>query len=734
MKILRFLLPALLTLISLGLPVFAQTNSTWVGDGSQNFTNGNWSNSALWNPQTMPNGNYNVTIPWDPNGQVFNGPELDTNVSIQNLTLVNRVFLDDQAFPGSNLTITGTTAITTSPGHAGEYAALFNSGGTWLLGTLTNYEAATHTLNGAFLFPFNGATIGFRNADIWINKGTLLISGATSRFIDQNTNANAIRNLKQNDGGFTVSDGYNFTTAGNFTNNTGFSVATANGASTVMTISGSLTNFDAATHTLTGGSYDVEDTSNPSGIAKLRFPNADIRTLSNAYIKLIGPGASITDLNGLNALRNLSGIQGGNLTSGGTLTITPAGGTFTNDGASHTIDTGGHITIQGDHHSMNGGTTIVGGPTDNSSTTLIIDGHSIIDGGGIDMGGTPGVTTQYHTELQIMNGIEFRGAYLTGTGTTFADVGLIQGSVLNPGHSPGQLTFQGNVNLENTTTTQIQIGGTSPGDGYDQIVQSGGLFTLGGALDLTVIDGAESSIVYSDTFDIITSGQTLAGAFDNIVSGNRLYTSDGMGSFVVTYASQDKVTLSNFAQLLRITTAVSRKTHGAIDRDIPLNLTGTPTVECRSSGGNHKLIFTFVNDVVSGDASLTTQSGGVISGTPSFASNTMTVNLSGIANQQTITVTLNDVTDSFAQVLPATEVRMSLLVGDTSGNGLVNGTDISQTKFQSGHPVTDANFREDVVVTGTINSTDVSQVKSRSGNGLPPATQTRSRSSKTRER
>jgi hypothetical protein len=98
----------------------------------------------------------------------------------------------------------------------------------------------------------------------------------------------------------------------------------------------------------------------------------------------------------------------------------------------------------------------------------------------------------------------------------------------------------------------------------------------------------------------------------------------------------------------------------------------------------------------------------------------MSVNLTGVADKQTITVTLDDVTDSFAQVLPSTQVNMSVLVGDTGGNGTVTGTDVSQTKFQVGHPVTDANCREDVVVSGGITSTDVSQVKSKSGNGLPP--------------
>jgi hypothetical protein len=185
-------------------------------------------------------------------------------------------------------------------------------------------------------------------------------------------------------------------------------------------------------------------------------------------------------------------------------------------------------------------------------------------------------------------------------------------------------------------------------------------------------------------------------------------------------------------QALTLTSAVSRKTHGGIDHDIPLNLSGTPTVECRNSGGNHQLVFAFANDIAAGNISLTTQTGGSISGSPSFSGNTITVNLTGVADKQTITVTLDNVTDNFAQVLPTTEVKMSILGGDTNGNGAVTGTDISQTKSQVGHPVTDANCREDVVVSGGINSSDVGQVKLKSGNGLPPIMQGSDRSRKTR--
>ena len=63
-------------------------------------------------------------------------------------------------------------------------------------------------------------------------------------------------------------------------------------------------------------------------------------------------------------------------------------------------------------------------------------------------------------------------------------------------------------------------------------------------------------------------------------------------------------------------------------------------------------------------------------------------------------------------------IRMSVLIGDTTGNGQVNSTDISQTKAESGHALTNANFREDVTVSGSISSSDVSLVKSHSRIGF----------------
>jgi hypothetical protein len=125
--------------------------------------------------------------------------------------------------------------------------------------------------------------------------------------------------------------------------------------------------------------------------------------------------------------------------------------------------------------------------------------------------------------------------------------------------------------------------------------------------------------------------------------------------------------------VLQLTNAVSRKSHNGTTFDIDLPLTGNPGIECRTSaGGNHTLVFTLTTNVVSGSATLTSGTG--TAGAASFSGNTMTVPLTGVADQQKITVTLNGVTDASSQVLPATSVSMIALLGDTTANKSVTLT------------------------------------------------------------
>jgi plastocyanin len=168
---------------------------------------------------------------------------------------------------------------------------------------------------------------------------------------------------------------------------------------------------------------------------------------------------------------------------------------------------------------------------------------------------------------------------------------------------------------------------------------------------------------------------------------------------------------------LQLTTAVSRKTHGAAGAfDINLPLSGTPGLESRTGG--YTIVATFTNNVVSGNASVTSGVG-TVNGSPVFSGNTMTINLTGVATAQTPTVTLSNVTDVFSQVLPDTPISMSVLIGDANANRTVNAADVSLTKAQLGQNVTASNFREDPNANGVINSADVAIVKSHLGEGVP---------------
>ncbi len=173
---------------------------------------------------------------------------------------------------------------------------------------------------------------------------------------------------------------------------------------------------------------------------------------------------------------------------------------------------------------------------------------------------------------------------------------------------------------------------------------------------------------------------------------------------------------------LQLTGAASQKMHGALGPySIPLPL-GGGGVEDRLSNGDHTIVFTFNNNVVSGNAGLTALAGGSVSGSPSFVGNTMTVNLTGVTDAQEITVELSNVADEFGQVLPSAAVSLDVLSCDVDSTTSVSGSDVNQTKAQVGSGVSAANFREDVNMDGSITGSDVNLVKSQVGKTLasPP--------------
>lgn len=98
--------------------------------------------------------------------------------------------------------------------------------------------------------------------------------------------------------------------------------------------------------------------------------------------------------------------------------------------------------------------------------------------------------------------------------------------------------------------------------------------------------------------------------------------------------------------------------------------------------------------------------------------NILTLNLSAVANAQTLQITLNNVTVGSAN--GDVFIPMSVLLGDTTRNGSVTASDIGLTKSLSGQAVSAATFFADVTANdGSITASDIGQVKAQSGTTLP---------------
>ena len=164
-----------------------------------------------------------------------------------------------------------------------------------------------------------------------------------------------------------------------------------------------------------------------------------------------------------------------------------------------------------------------------------------------------------------------------------------------------------------------------------------------------------------------------------------------------------------------LVSAVSRMTHGGAGTfDLPLSLSSR-TVEPRSDGtGNYTIVFTFDQPVNSGTAQ---SSSGTVNNA-SFSGNTMTVSLSGVPDQQTVTVSANTVSGPSTATLVSAGVQVGFLNGDVNGDGAVNVGDTILVRSASGAAIDNTNFQDDVNVDGSINIGDTTIVRSKAGDGL----------------
>lgn len=259
--------------------------------------------------------------------------------------------------------------------------------GTLTTDTVQNLSAGV--LGGGEWEVHDNASLDFAGETITTNGAVVTLDGANAAFgaLDTTSVNNAAGELS-------FRNGRSFTTAGDFTNDGAVRVAGETGAAMFKVAPGSiLTNYDALTRTITGGSFRISAAGQSSGAVEI--DGLDIATL-DAAVMLDGPGAALVDATGVgdqNALRNLAmigmagdlDIRGGkDLDTAADLTVAATG--VLGVGATSTFTVNGDLTNFDGLGTFSDGSFTIGGTlrADNArvvtlANSLTLDGDARIE-------------------------------------------------------------------------------------------------------------------------------------------------------------------------------------------------------------------------------------------------------------------------------------------------------------------------------------------------------------------
>jgi hypothetical protein len=360
--------------------------------------------------------------------------------------------------------------------------------------------------------------------EITENNATVELVGTNSRFDGINSLA-----VNGSEGSLTVSDGRSFTTLGDFTNAGTLTIGAEDdaGSSSFTVASGSsLTNYNAGTQTLAGGTFNLFDSS-------FTFDGASIRRIES-NLALDGGSATILSSSGTTAfdgaltvgtagslgVSNRTFTTAGDLTVDGTLTVgvsgvveVQAGSTITNIQAG-TL-TGGTFDLSGELRAGAGQTinVIDSDVTFNTSSAKILtdvgddalaDWSMIGGSGSFTLTGNTTYTTLSTADFSVLGAgrlaVEDGSEFVVRAGSELTN---FSGGVF----SGGTFDIKGTLRFQNAAVTRIENNITLDGDNA-QIVDLAGndafaplntiantgtlnvrnkLFTVGGGLTL---DGA----------------------------------------------------------------------------------------------------------------------------------------------------------------------------------------------------------------------------------------------------
>jgi hypothetical protein len=165
-----------------------------------------------------------------------------------------------------------------------------------------------------------------------------------------------------------------------------------------------------------------------------------------------------------------------------------------------------------------------------------------------------------------------------------------------------------------------------------------------------------------------------------------------------------------------LVSVVSVKSHGGTPYSFPLPPSGTPGVECRQTNGTLQLVFTFDQPMVSGTVTIEDGDAGIV-GEPTFSSDTMTVNLSGVTDMQHLTITASDLNGTTGTAT----VVFGILRGDVDGDGKVTSADAAMIRSATGTQTGQAAFnpRCDLNGDGSVTSKDAALERNVMNHQLP---------------
>ncbi|MFN2474844.1 MAG: hypothetical protein ABR526_00685 [Chthoniobacterales bacterium] len=365
-----------------------------------------------------------------------------------------------------------------------------------------NYDATTKTLSGG-TFILNAPRMPqplptefrFAGADIVNNGASIQLNGEESRFADLN-GLDAMRNFARNmPSGELALSNRTLLVARNFTND-----GVSKLVSSTLAITGTLTNLDAATRTLRGGSWTLNHSS-------VRFANADI--VHNGGAISLANGSTILDGSGSDALRGFTdNLAGGTFIVGIGQSFNSAAG-FTNAGRVETQP----APLFGIPESTP--------PPAGQFTVASAAAYTQTSGATIN----DGVLTAGRVEIS--------GGALSGSGTINGDV-TVGAATVNPGGD-----INGNLTLSPATRVHCFVDRFSTFSGWRRIAKN---VALAGALEVEI--RYENYLGSTATFTLLSATQ-VSGAFSNAAEGARVPTTDGSGSFVVHY-EPTRVKLSDF--------------------------------------------------------------------------------------------------------------------------------------------------------------------------------------------